>query len=461
MPSRVDDEKDSSMTISVLKAAVLELVRACEPLPKTIWVAYSGGLDSYLLLWVVVQLRSTLNIPFKAIHVHHGLQTEADAWAGHCQVVCESLSVPLLIEHAGVGEQVDKTGAAKGLEALARELRYAAFAKWVGAKDLLLLGHHLNDQAETVLLRLVRGTGVEGMAGMVGLCSNPVLCPGYIGRPWLKISKQVLREQALALGLKWVEDESNEDLRFDRNYIRHVLLPGIFNRWPSGLQALGRLAQLSGEHQAVLSGYLSESLCTLVDTKTAALRLDLLQQYEHIRQKALLRHWLITHTGIYPSHTLIEEIMQTVMGARKDAQPCVRWSQWQIRRYQQSLYILLAVQPPVPESKEWNCAQGVDMPWGERIIKWQGSDCESLQQLGLGRVRVQSRQVGQVESMTKSVNKRLKKIFQEHAVPPWQRDLWPLLFDSHQKLVSVPGLWQADCITSTFSGIKKVGFFWI
>lgn len=206
-------------------------------------IAFSGGLDSTVLLHLLANLANTDTLPpLGAVHVHHGLQTAADAWPAHCQSICDNLGVPLRVMRVQV-----QPGAS--LERAARDARYQAFIEVTGAGQVLLTGQHRDDQAETLLFRLLRGAGVRGLSAMP---AQRPLAAGYLVRPLLEVSRAELEAYAEEYQLEWIEDPSNADSRFSRNYLRHRVLPTLTERWPQAVSSLARTAEHLSEAQGLL-----------------------------------------------------------------------------------------------------------------------------------------------------------------------------------------------------------------
>jgi len=235
-----------------LTAKLLQILAPWRSAPA--WhIAFSGGLDSTVLLHLLATLAKTDTFPpLSAIHVHHGLQAAADAWPAHCRAVCDALGVPLQVIRVQV-----RPGAS--LERAAREARYQAFAEVTGAGELLITGQHRDDQAETLLFRLLRGAGVRGLAAM------PVQRPlagGYLVRPLLDVSRADLEAYAREHQLTWVEDPSNADPRFSRNYLRHHVFPRLIERWPQAVSTMARSAEHLSEAQGLLDELAQMDLMT-------------------------------------------------------------------------------------------------------------------------------------------------------------------------------------------------------
>jgi tRNA(Ile)-lysidine synthase len=262
---------------------------------RTWRIAFSGGLDSTVLLHLLAHLAKTQSLPaLSAIHVHHGLQVAADAWPQHCQSVCDALGIALQIVRV-------KVQAGASLEQAAREARYAAFGDVTLADDLLLTGQHRDDQAETLLFRLLRGAGVRGLSGM------PIQRPmgqGRLVRPLLDVTRAELEAYAKAHQLSWIEDPSNQDRQFSRNYLRHQVMPLLTSRWPQAQASMARSAAHLREAQGLLDELAQIDLAQAATPSEfewlglPSLELAPLMKLSVARQRNLLSHWLEPQTRL-------------------------------------------------------------------------------------------------------------------------------------------------------------------
>ena len=248
--------------------------------PEQYVIALSGGLDSTVLAYTLAQTRRQHGRRLVAVHVDHRLHAESAAWAEHCRELADSLGIAIRIETA----DVDVSGG-RGLEAAARDARYSILARHVGGGDWLLSGHHRDDQAETLLLNLLRGSGPAGMAGIASLNR---LGGGWLARPLIEVSRDELAQYAASEGLAWVEDPSNQDERFDRNFLRHAVLPRLESRWPDSAARLARSAQLSGEANELLAELARMDLERL-GARPTRVEIEGLQLLPGPRQRNLLR----------------------------------------------------------------------------------------------------------------------------------------------------------------------------
>ena len=424
-----------------------------EPLPGTVavalsafpdmrrWlVAYSGGLDSHVLLDAARHaLAADAPVALHAVHVHHGISPDADRWQAHCERACAGMGIPLRVE------RVQVTVAGHGLEAAARIARYRAFANCLRAGDGLLLAHHMDDQAETVLLRLLRGAGAAGLAGMPA--SRP-LGAGMLVRPLLSVPRAALRRYADERGLAWVEDASNRSSTPDRNYLRHQVLPAISARWPAYRDSFARAGQLC-RRSARIDAELAASDCAAAE-RDGGLCVAALQALSAPRRANALRHWLSARAATPPSLAQLEVIDAELLSAAVDATPCVRWSGTVLRRHRGVVYAMAALPaPPAAGALRWDPSRLWRMPeagtlsaraaLGCGLRRRQGERWEIRFRTGGERCRPWRR----TPRAGAEASRPLKKLLQERGVPVWLRDRVPLLF-SAGRLAAVADLWLCE-----------------
>lgn len=270
-------------------------------------VAFSGGLDSAVLLDIVAQARGGRGSPLSAIHVHHGISDHADAWAESCRAICARWDIPLSIIHVAVPRD-----SREGLEAAARRLRYAAFE--AHPAEHVVLAHHANDQAETLLFNLLRGTGVRGAAG-IPICSGS---DGRYLRPLLGCSRTELERYADTHGLTWVEDESNADTGYSRNFIRHAVLPILSERFPAAVENLARATEHFAEAQRMLDEMAEADLGEYRDFPVPV---SLLAGVSHARARNVLRYLLASRGLQAPASGRLEEALRQFIEAAPDRHP--------------------------------------------------------------------------------------------------------------------------------------------
>ncbi len=409
------------------------------PGPGACWVAYSGGVDSHVLLHALVAIRESLSCRIGAVHVNHGLHEDAGQWEAHCRAVCKTLAVPF------VSLQVDACHAAReSPEAAARAARYAALQDWLPPGDCLLTAQHRDDQAETVLLQLLRGSGVMGLAAMPALTDFGA---GKLRRPLLDCSRQSLLAYALENDLDWVDDPSNQDTGLDRNYLRHRVVPELRERWPGLSGTLARSAQHCAEAARALAQLAEQDLATVAGETKGVLQVSGLQRLGMERRRNVLRYWCTQRCGSAPSAAVLERIVHDVLASRADAEPCVRWGDYELRRYRDQVYLLGQQPEDVPAGVlDWQLHRPLTLPGSAgslSVTTESGSGIRAtavvgnVLQVGFRRGGERCRPAGRRHHYP------LKKLFQEHGVPPWERVRIPLIFIDNE-LAAVTGLWVCE-----------------
>ena len=396
-------------------------------LPRsTLCVGLSGGLDSVVLLHLLAEIRSRRGFLLRAVYVNHGLSPHAGAWADFAVNYAASLGVECRVEAVSLA---DWPGL--GVEGAARAARYTAFARQ--NCDLLLLAQHRNDQAETVLLNLMRGSGLRGLAAMPEW--RPLNDKTGIVRPLLGFLRAELEAYAAQHQLSWVEDESNLDCRYDRNFLRNQIIPELAKVWPGVVQTLSRVALHAAEADALLQELAADDLKLCVQEEV----FDLQAPLSPLRLRNALRSWL-TGQGVQLETRAFEELMATAMGAAQDAQPALIWRQRAIRRYRQKLYITAAAMVAAEvQALPWS-AEMYSAPWHGRLIWRQAVDGIAPERLIAGRIELRPRLGGEVIRLASDRPQRtLKHLFQENAVPPWLRLAMPLIYLDGE-LAAVPGV---------------------
>jgi tRNA(Ile)-lysidine synthase len=389
-----------------------------------ICVGLSGGMDSVTLLHALWRLSRTgeLSARVSAVHVHHGISLHADNWADFCRECCRRLDVPLTVVRVNVPRD-----SGEGLEGAARRLRHGVFAGLDA--EWLALAHHRDDQAETVLLELLRGAGVSGAAGMAALraqANGPALA-----RPLLGIARTVLRHYARTHGLVWIEDESNADSRFRRNFLRHEILPRLEREFPGAGASLARAAGHFGE-AAVLLGELAVLDQDAVSAASGRIAVDAFNRLAPARARNLLRH-LWKQAGFRaPDTNWIGEALKQLATADALSEIRLATADGELRVYRGELYVVpLCAAPAGPLS--WS-GQGV-LPWAGGWLRFSESVGQGLRRGALlGRqVSIDVRRGGERLRPDACRPRRiLRKLLQESAVPPWERERLPLLWiDGH------------------------------
>ena len=416
-----------SSFLTDLKAVVAQLKST------QVYVGYSGGVDSRLLLELACQCFPAKQVT--AIHINHGLSARAEQWAQHCQQQCELLGC----EFIGLQGNTVVNGA--GIEAAARTLRYEKFAETIPEGGVLLLAHHLDDQVETFFLRLMRGAGVHGLKAMANLSRRDHY---QLFRPLLSLSKAQLIEWAEHLGLAWIEDDSNDDVLLDRNYLRHNVLPMLEARWPAYRQRIQSSIDLlaSGNDAAISQSFVVEQELQHRLSFDQGLKLVQLNDFSEAQVLSLLHAWLLKIGQQVPSKQRLKEIYRAVIHARADAAPEVRLGQGAIRRHGPAIYWVADMPEPVlpPAVSEQELQYWAGVGWVGLQVSADKQDPTLSLQAGLPNLNWRLRSGGEViQPAGRSKSRDLKRLLQEYRVKPWLRYRIPLLYSGDQ-LVAVADL---------------------
>jgi len=396
-------------------------------------VAFSGGLDSTVLLHLAAGFARENSTGLRALHVNHGMQAASDEWAKRCGDVCNGLDVPFTT----IAVDVDAAGSA-GPEAAARDARYAAFAAELNKDECLLLAQHQDDQLETVLLQLMRGAGVRGLAAMPAVADCGT---GFLARPLLGERREVLEDYARDAGLSWIDDPSNFDTELDRNYLRHRLLPLLQERWPSAAATVSRSARWCAEADGLLTELAEKDARGFLLGNTLAL--ESMKGQSEARRRNLLRY-LIAEAGLpMPPEARLNEALRTMLTAAADTAPEVVWPGARLCRYRYRIYALPEEAAP-PQGGMLKPGASLDLGSGNGVLELAGAAdgiCLKCPEEGLG---VSYRQGGErITPVGSAQSRSLKNLFQEYAVLPWMRERIPLLY-AGDELVAVGDLWVAE-----------------
>jgi tRNA(Ile)-lysidine synthase len=399
-------------------------------------VAYSGGLDSTVLLHLLADAAAPHGRHVRAIHVHHGLHAQADAWAQHCSAVCTTLGIAL----TQVAVHVER-GSPLGPEGAARQARRAAFADALQPGEVLALAHHRDDQAETFLLRALRASGPDGLAAM-----RPwrAFAGGWLWRPLLDTPRATLRDYARAHALDWIEDPGNADLDLDRNLLRHRVLPLLRTRWPQADAGFARSARLQGEATQLLDAEDAAALAAATTVDAHVLRSDALRALPGARRARVLRRW-VSNLGLpaLPSAG-VDAIQRDLLDAGSDAQPCFRWSGAQVQAWRGLLHAGRIREPlPARWSQPWTLRAPLQLPTGDWLAFDSASDDMPRADSSAAppAYRVHARQGGErIVLPGRAHSHALKHVLQALGVPPWERARLPLLSDMHGTLLAAGDL---------------------
>jgi len=424
-----------------------EAIRSCslrlKLTPTCYWIAFSGGMDSHVLLHAMCQCRNEIDTEIKAVYVEHGLQ--AQSWAKHCEAVCLQLEIPLTVIHVDA-----KAAKGESPESTARTARYEALANLMSGNDVMLTAQHERDQSETVFLQLLRGAGTRGLSAMPELTD---LGDGHLFRPLLNTRYSSLQDYAKQYALQWIEDPSNQESRFDRNLLRNDILPLMRERWPSLDTTVLRVASQQSEAQQLLTDLAAQDSEALIGPE-GTLMISGLAVLSAIRQRNVLRFWLEKLGMRPPSAKKLAQLQHDVINAAEDRNPCVAWEGCEVRRYRDRLYAMNPLQEiDTHTCLKWQPGQTLVLPSSSgrllsRRVKGHGVSLE-------GQTRLKYRCGGErCQPAGKTGHTSLKKLFQEAGIPPWQRNRTPLVYVGDE-LAAIPGL----CICEPFVASGEMNGF--
>jgi len=398
-------------------------------------VAFSGGPDSTALLHALAELPEARLRGLRALHVDHALHPHSHAWAEHCRRFCADLDVPLAV----VRVQVDR-GRGEGLEAAARDARYAAMAAQLDAGECLVLAHHRDDQAETVLLKLLRGAGPEGLGGMRPL--RP-FGPGQLWRPLLELPRQQLLDYVATWRLPVIRDPSNDDTGLARNLLRHEILPRLARRWPHALHSIAHSANLSRAAADALKTHWLPEFDRLRDAQDASLDVAGWLALDPALRNPLLDHWLHSR-GLRAPTTAQRQQLERQCRAQTGHVPCIRWPGTELRIWKGRMWAMSPRRAPSPDWHiEWD-GRPVDLPGGG-TLGLHPQDARLPVPLGLRLRRGGER----IKPLGDRHTRDLRDLFQQAGIPPWQRVTCPLLYDG-EELLAVADRWATVRGTEMF-----------
>ncbi len=401
---------------------------------RQLLVGFSGGLDSTVLLHRLKLWRDREpDVQLRAMHIHHGLSPHADGWVAHCEALCALWNIPLSVERVTLQDE------GLGIEAQARKARYAAFASALQHGEALVTAQHLDDQCETFLLALKRGSGPAGLSAMP---PRAEFAGTQLIRPLLGETRASLEAWAREHRLRWIEDESNQDDNYDRNFLRLRVIPLLTERWGHFTQATARSAMLCAEQESLLDELLSEELAELISPE-GALAIAPLEAMSAVRRAAVLRRWLATHHAAMPSRAMLNRIWDEVAQAREDAAPRLYLNGFEVRRYQGALWWIKSRPSFSDVVLSWPSIENA-------LILPHGAGSVSLSNAGHVRlpeanepVTVRFKAGGMLHIVGRNGGRKLKKIWQECNVPPWRRDATPLLFYG-ETLIAAAGVFVTE-----------------
>ncbi|MFZ2168797.1 MAG: tRNA lysidine(34) synthetase TilS [Methylococcaceae bacterium] len=400
---------------------------------RYIYIGYSGGVDSHVLLHLCAAI-TTLREKIIAVYVHHGLQADAESWAEHCKKTAQAL---------GAGFKLLRVNAVaipgESPEESARNARYSALKLLMDENDVLLIAQHREDQLETVLLQLFRGSGLPGLSGMP---ETMAFGRGMLMRPLLNVSKLAINDYAVAHGLNWVEDPSNQSNNYDRNFLRNAVIPLLKQRWPVCDKTVARSAKHCAAAQVVVSKTAEELFLSVFNPWDKTLRIGQLQSYDKAQQRFIIRQWFQRLDLKMPAQAFVDRLQVEVLSASEGSSPVLSGQGYCVRRYRDKLYCLKQAALELLQESVW--------PTGETSVKVSNKQmlsCE-LSSAGICReqwqndiVTVRFRRGGEkIRLPGRKGHHALKKLFQEAGIPPWERESMPLVY-LNDKLAAVGELW--------------------
>lgn len=412
----------------------------------------SGGVDSVALLAVLAELGATMRFSLRALHVNHGISPNAPRWAEFCADICRRLGVPLQVVAADLTPY-----RSFGLEGAARRARYAILAR--EDADFIVLAHHRDDQAETLLLQLLRGAGLAGLAGMPAERLLPDSRTRVL-RPLLKASRADIEAFARERGLTWIEDESNADLLRQRNFLRHRVLPLIEQQYPSARETIARAAAHLGEADALLGDLARIDLAVV--GRGGAVDAAGLRSLGRARAKNVLRFLCDANGVTAPSAARLDEFCRQLVQARSSAAVCVEMPGWQFRRFRGQVYLERTCAPMPREFREiWNGENALPLLALGGVLRFKPEEGLGVSAALLKRaqVTVRLRRGGErLQPDCRRPRRTLKNLLQELRIPPWRRARMPLVYCGEQ-LVCAPGIGE-DCAWKAAKGEPGLIISW-
>ena len=397
-------------------------------------VAFSGGMDSTVLLHAM----NRQGLPVHAVHVNHHMHRESEHWQQQCHAICSKWGIPITLAQASVEKYPQQS-----LEEVARQARYRLLSGQLGPKDALVTAHHQDDQAETMLLQLLRGAGPAGLSAM-GSCQH--LGKGMHLRPLLGFQREELKAYAQQHSLVWVEDPSNESMHFDRNFLRHKIMPELIRRWPGAVQTLSRAAGLQDEAMQCLHDLAGLDVKAAATDRPHVLDIRILRGLSAPRLKNALRGWIRSQGMRVPNKKSLDgKIEDLIFRLDLKSAPGLAWKDGEIRRYRDRLHLLKPLTEHDPgQSFQWRLDRPLVISSLNLVL-----NCSELEQdgvvvpKGVKELTVRFRRGGERFRPSGEIHHRsLKNLFQEGNIPPWERDRIPLVYHN-DRLICVFGHWHA------------------
>lgn len=418
-------------------------------------VALSGGMDSVVLLHCLLSLKKFSSI--RALHINHQLSDNANSWQRHCESLCAHLEVPLTSIVVDVRSELGANQ--EGLENAARNCRYQAFEENIGSGETLLLGHHADDQYETMLLRLMRGAGVRGLSAIP---ISRALGQGVLVRPLLAIARQQLLDYAQNSQLSWIEDESNQNSQYDRNFCRNEVLPLLATRWPSYRSSWAKSSQLLGEADELMQALAEIDIAAAATEEVAVLNLGTLHLLSPARLRNTIRYWLLGLGQGDIGWRKLNAIVDAFAATQKNTRVLLETTDLRLIVHAGYLHALPPKQVLMEQCLSWSLDQEECVLPGNGSLRLTPSGNKptmSIDRARMEHVQIRYRQGGEELKLLGRPTKSLKKLLQEANIKPWLRECIPLVFVADQ-LAFVPGIGVAENYASGTTGEPQVTVKW-
>jgi len=417
---------NQEVLINAIRQSYHKSLVGCKP--KIINIALSGGCDSMVLLHALNELRDELNFTIKAIHIHHDISPNADKWQSFCGSECEKFNAIFSVKKINI-----QTERHLGVEGAARKLRYEALNEL--RDGMLATAHHQNDQAETLFLQLIRGSGLKGLASM----------PHYderrdIWKPLLNVNRETIVGYAKLNHISFVDDESNLDTRFDRNFLRQEIFPLLSDRFPHLVKTLARSVENIAEGLNLTEAVAKEDAKSFFSEDLSRLSMSIVKELPKDRIINLIRWWLDKNYLKMPSKKTTDELYEQIIKIKKDNSLSIKISEKiTVREFQGDLWLVEVDSIFEPYEIIWRGEDKILLPDQSQLLfhRVKGAGF-SLTKLGVNVLRIQSRQGGErFKPNLNQPSRTLKYLLQKSKIPPWQRNQIPLIF-SEDQLVAVP-----------------------
>lgn len=403
-------------------------------------IAVSGGMDSCVLLHLFFSVKNQIEQALEAVYVNHGLNKSSDDWGNFCSEQCNKYGIDF--------SQLDIKGTCRpgdSLEDWARKKRYKLIIEKMSDGDILFTAHHKDDQVETFFLQALRGSGTRGLVSM------PIIKKidrGYLIRPLLNYSRNVLNDYAKNNNLSWCDDDSNRNTHYDRNYLRHNVLPQVEKRWPSYRNTITRLIDHQRESKSLLDDIAEIDMRRGYQQSNGCLDLDYMRTLGYERKKNLVLYWLSFKNLDLPNAKHVEKIVSDLILLETERSPCIDWSNVEVRRYKNKLYSFNTLNKhDVNKTYDWDLALPVKITDGFLNVSAATGKGISRAKTKNAKFTVKYRHGGEkIHPVDRTCSKTIKKLFQERQILPWYRDRVPLIY-INDELAVIPGL----CIDKKFS----------